>query len=74
MSERYEDLVMDTVIADVAELVAWGFWKSGYAFVEDEKLGEVAAMLKSFLETADIPVNDGAAIAYYRESAEVAQQ
>jgi hypothetical protein len=65
---------MDTVIADVAELVAWGFWKSGYAFVEDEKLGAVAVMLKSFLGTADIPVNEEAASAYYRESPEVAEQ
>jgi len=41
----------------IAGHVADGFAECGYAFVEDDKIEGLAAMLGSFLTVAGIPVN-----------------
>jgi hypothetical protein len=41
----------------IAEQVADCFAESGYAFVEDDKIEGLAALLGSFLTVARIPVN-----------------
>jgi hypothetical protein len=41
----------------IAEQVANCFAESGYAFVEDDKLEGLAALLGSFLTVAGIPIN-----------------
>lgn len=41
----------------IAEQVADLFSEHGYAFVEDDKLDGLAAVLRSFLVVAGIPVN-----------------
>jgi hypothetical protein len=46
----------------IAERVADCFAESGYAFVEDDKIPGLAAVLGSFLTVAGIPVNADTAI------------
>ena len=41
----------------IAEQVAYCFAASGYAFVEDDKIEELTALLGSFLTVAGIPAN-----------------
>ena len=41
----------------IAELVADCFMESGYAFIEDDKIDGLTAVLQSFLTVADIPVH-----------------
>jgi hypothetical protein len=43
----------------VAERVADCIAERGYAFVEDDKVGALAAALRSFLMAAGVPVNAG---------------
>ncbi|MEV6632218.1 hypothetical protein AB0M54_15845 [Actinoplanes sp. NPDC051470] len=45
------------VLRHIAEQVADCFADSGYAFVEEDKVEGLAAMLGSFLTVAGIPVN-----------------
>ncbi|MFC7273798.1 hypothetical protein ACFQS1_07400 [Paractinoplanes rhizophilus] len=47
----------DDALMWIAERVADCFSKSGYAFVEDDKVGPLAATLRTFLTVEGIPVN-----------------
>jgi hypothetical protein len=49
----------------VADRVADCLSEHGYAFVEDDKLEALAAVLRSFLTAAGIPVNAGEAPAQH---------
>jgi len=44
-------------IHQIAEQVANCFAESGYAFIEDDKIEGLAALLGSFLTVAGIPIN-----------------
>jgi hypothetical protein len=50
----------DPMIA-IADSVAYCLSQCGYAFIEDDKVEALADTLKSFLKTADIPVDATAA-------------
>jgi hypothetical protein len=51
----------DDPILAIAHKVADTFTYSGYAYVEEEHLNGLAAALRSFLNSAGIPVNPDAA-------------
>jgi hypothetical protein len=44
-------------LRQIAEQVAYCFAERGYAFVEDDKVEGLAALLESFLTVAGIPAN-----------------
>ena len=48
---------VDDPLVRIAERVADCFSKSGYAFVEDDKVEPLAAALRTFLIVEGIPVN-----------------
>lgn len=49
---------VDEPLMRIAEQVADCFSESGYAFVEDDKVQTLAAVLQTFLTVMGIPVNN----------------
>ena len=57
-------------IQRIAQQVADCFSESGYAFVEDDQLGILAAALTSFLIAANIPINTNDEVIRIRHNAD----
>jgi hypothetical protein len=50
---------------DVAQAVSGLFGVIGFAFVEDQHIEVLAATLRAFFRSADIPIHEDRAAAYY---------
>ncbi|XVU29168.1 hypothetical protein ACQPZJ_19525 [Actinoplanes sp. CA-054009] len=50
---------------DIAEAISNLFGHIGYAFIEDQHVEVLAATLRDFFETQEIPLDEQRAAAYY---------